>query len=401
MTIIIPDPLPENIITSYVVDPINSKSITLPLTSPIPNHHNNNHYYYHNHHQQYQCPVQSSSSEFQIKYIQTAPINFPSSSTSIPLTDVILPIKPTVTKQAQTVLPDQDLDHDNDQRIVPTSTTSYASFEITSGSISQSPYYSSLFLSPHNPPYEPDSLSSSPRQSQSQSQSNLQSNRNRNSNYNHNRCPQINTAGGSLMTRGGGGGIRREGFDGIVEERYSRFRPLDSQHNNEIIMIGLHPFQQENYGISKKNIFDSLTNWFKWKSSSSSTSSEIPPPLISSNQIINHQEDKSSDDDNNNHGNDNDNDNETIIITQEHNDFTPQPVYTPRGIPINEFPLNFNKEQNEENNLTRCRNEDIINSFDDDVRDLINGVDNFLISCLENCWNLIKSTSESCITLCD
>lgn len=382
MTIISPDPLPENIITTYVVDPINSKSITLPLTSPISTHHHNHN---HNHHQQYQCPVQSSSSEFQIKYIQTAPINFPTSSTSIPLADVILPTK-AATKakaQAETMIPDQY--QDLDQRIVPTSTTSYASFEITSGSISQSPYYSSLFLSPHNPPYEPDSLSS-PRHSNSNSNS---QSRNHNHNHNHNRCPQINTAGESLMTRGRG---RGGGFDGIVEERYSRFRPLDSQHNNEIIMIGLHPFQQENYGISKKNIFDSLTNWFKWKSSSSSPSSD-PPPLNSSNPIINDQEDKSSDD--------NDNDNDTIIISQEHNDFTPQPVYTPRGIPINEFPLNFNKEQNEENNLTRRRNEDIINSFDDDVRDLVNGVDNFLISCLENCWNLIKSTSESCITLCD
>ena len=50
-------------------------------------------------------------------------------------------------------------------------------------------------------------------------------------------------------------------------------------------------------------------------------------------------------------------------------------IYTPRGIPINEFQLNFNNKENQDSIVRR--NDEIINSFDDEVRDLINGADNF------------------------
>lgn len=342
-----------SIIPEPKINSTNQKSITFPLTSPIPT----NHYKQQHQHQQFQIQyaIQPPSSELPIKYIQTAPINFPTSPTSIPI--------------------------NNDNLINnPTSTTSFASFEITSGSISQSPYYSSLFLSPHNPPFEPDlcsprnpqQLPPAPPSSHPQQQ------------YHHN-------------------SLSMGGFNSLMEDRYSRFRPLDSQHNNENIMIGLHPFQQENYGIPKKKLFNSMTNWFKRKSSSSTSPSTN---LILSNnnnnnlQIVNEEEEEEEEGEGD--GEKSSSIENTIIISNEPNDITPQPVYTPRGIPINEFPLNFNKEQNNENNLirNRNRNDDIIDSFDDEVRDLINGVDNFLINCLENVWNLTKSTSDYCLSLC-
>ena len=65
----------------------------------------------------------------------------------------------------------------------------------------------------------------------------------------------------------------------------------------------------------------------------------------------------------------------SVINQNEPYDATPQPIYTPRGIPINEFQLNFNNKENQDSIVRR--NDEIINSFDDEVRDLLNGADNF------------------------
>ncbi|RCK54633.1 hypothetical protein Cantr_04781 [Candida viswanathii] len=319
--------IPEN--TPYD----NLKSITLPLTSPIPTHH------HHTNQHHIQTPP---SSETPVKYIHTAPINFPSPTTTI---TPAIPIDAPLGRASPRGPVVAGLD--------PTSTTSYASFEITSGSISQSPYYSSVLLSPHNPPYEPDLYS--PHR------------------HHHPPPPQQLALGG---------------FNSFVEDRYSRFRPLDSQHNNDGVMSGMHPFQQENYGMPKKNILVAFSNWFKPRRTPRLTVVGAPVGDGEGDGEGEGEGEKSSSED-------------TIVISQEPNDNTPQPVYTPRGIPINEFPLNFNKENTEENSARRGgHNEDIIDSFDDDVRDLINGVDNFLISCLGGAWDLAKSTSDYCMTLC-
>ncbi|EMG49856.1 hypothetical protein G210_5300 [Candida maltosa Xu316] len=253
------------------------KSVTLPITSPV---------------------FQSEPKELQtFKYSQTAPIiNCLASSN---------PLRST------------------------------SSIDITSGSVSQSPYYSSL-ASPHHPPFVPDLYY--PRRQQLRQRSH-----------------------GTLD----GGGL-----SGFIENRYSRFRPSDSHHNNEVVLSGMHPFQSDSFGVPKKTFFESMSNWFKPKDKVVAPSEDIASNKSSS---------------------------ETILISHEPDNTTPQPVYTPRGIPINEFPLNFNKDQNEE--MLR-RNEDIINSLDGDVRDLIDGVDNFLSDCIGGCWDITNSATDYCIEFC-
>ena len=171
---------------SLPLDDKELKSITLPLTSPArPMQYENT-----KHHQQQQQPSP--------KLIQTlGPMNL-LSPTNIQLPNI-----------------------------------SPSSFEITLQSTSQSPFHSSI-ISPHYPPYEADLYYPlrNPRQqqhSQQQRQTLLQR-------------PQRQRQ--SSLTSGFN---RRDAFYEFAEDRYNRFRPLDSQHNNNAILSGLHPFQQDNY----------------------------------------------------------------------------------------------------------------------------------------------------------
>lgn len=331
---------------SLPLDDKELKSITLPLTSPArPMQYENT-----KHHQQQQQPSP--------KLIQTlGPINL-LSPTNIQLPNI-----------------------------------SPSSFEITLQSTSQSPFHSSI-ISPHYPPYEADLYYPlrNPRQqqhSQQQRQTLLQR-------------PQRQRQ--SSLTSGFN---RRDAFYEFAEDRYNRFRPLDSQHNNNAILSGLHPFQQDNYGLPKKTFLQSVSNWFKLKKPESQ--------IIENNGLIQNSSNKSTDTNTNTNtntietgtgigtgttisGSGGDDGGEVSINQNEPYDTTPQPIYTPRGIPINEFQLNFNNKENQDSIVRR--NDEIINSFDDEVRDLINGADNFLTSCFQGCWDIGKIVSDSFVELC-
>lgn len=270
-----------------------------------------------------------------------------------------------------------------------------SSFEVTLQSTLQSPFHSSI-ISPHYPPYEPDLY----YPSRNQRQLNL-------NHHNHQQQQHQRPQRQSSLTSGFN---RCDAFYDFAEDRYSRFRPLDSQHNNNAILSGLHPFQQENYGLPKKTFLQSVSNWFKFKI----PESEI---IIERNGEYIQNSNKSTDTNtiitgtgtgtgtanvSGSGGGGADDDAaaaaaEVSINQNEPYETTPQPIYTPRGIPINEFQLNFNKEN--QDSVVR-RNDEIINSFDDEVRDLINGADNFLTSCFQGCWDIGKLINDSFVELC-
>ncbi|KAI5959491.1 uncharacterized protein KGF55_005319 [Candida pseudojiufengensis] len=211
------------------------------------------------------------------------------------------------------------------------------------------------FISPHDPPYEADLYFPPPNRMKK----------------------AINILGTSDI------------FTEYVEDRYSRFRPNISQHNNDMIMNNLHPFQKENYGIEQKSFLQNLGSWFK----SSKKTKTIPTTIDLERQDEGREETQEEEEENQENKS---NSFRTIIINQEPEQ-TPQPIYTPRGIPINEYILNYNKIPDNSNLGEEIeRREAIINSFDDDIRDLIDGVDNFLTSCLDGIWMFLMIIWNNC-----
>ncbi|KAI5953155.1 hypothetical protein KGF54_002526 [Candida jiufengensis] len=170
-------------------------------------------------------------------------------------------------------------------------------------------------------------------------------------------------------------------FTDYVEDRYSRFRPNVSQHNNDVIMNNLHPFQKDNYGLEQKNFLQNLNSWFKSK------------PVIAKPIDLERQDPIQTGGISNSNKSDSF---RTIIINQEPEP-TPQPIYTPKGIPINEYALNYDKLPDNSNLGEEIeRRAAIVNSFDDDIRDLIDGVDNFLTSCFDGIWFFFSEIWQSC-----
>ncbi|CAI5758369.1 unnamed protein product [Candida verbasci] len=223
---------------------------------------------------------------------------------------------------------------------IPT-TTSYFDVDLisTSSSLNDSPIreYHSSFTSPHNPPYEPDLYYPPPPKARIRS---------------------------SIF----GENNYSTSIDEFMSNRYNRFRPSNSQHNPDLALDNRHPYQQENYGIESKksNWYESFKTYFK----------KQPKDQPQIDDIEQQEVPKSS---------------YTDIIIREP-ESTPQPIYTPRGIPINEYPLNYTKTSPTVNQNLTIVNEEL----SDELRDLIDGIDNFLISCFQIIWDYIKSVTNWC-----
>ena len=189
-------------------------------------------------------------------------------------------------------------------------------------------------------------------------------------------------------------------FTQFVENRYARFRPSASQHNNEAIMNSMHPYQQDDYGKEKKtaleNITNNITSWFKKSLVESPQISKQPlnsdfaaplAPDLEQNSITRNFLTTGS---------------PSCPPTVPHTQ-NAENVCTPRGIPINEYFLNYEKLPLEHTNLVEeiDTRREIINSFDDNVRDLVDGSENFLASCIHGVWNFTSLMCTTCLVPLD
>ncbi|KAI5967303.1 hypothetical protein CANMA_003123 [Candida margitis] len=270
-------------------------------------------------------------------YNTTSPISSPTHQLQVHIANHYKYIQSSSTNIASTI------------QVLPITTSS--SFEIPSPthsdplSTSLTPEVPSL-VSPHDPPYDADLY-----------------------------CPQR----ASIRPRGTTSLFGRDIFDEYVGHRYDRFRPTESQQNNDVIMNNMHPFQRDDYGVVPKSFLESVASWFK------------PRPVVHDlemQQQREEEEEKSESLPN------------TVIITREAGESSPHPVYTPRGIPINEFVLNYSKPVDDSNLGEETeRRAAIVNSFDEEVRDLVDGSDNFLTSCFDGIWTFFNDSFDYCLNL--
>ncbi|KAK6460728.1 hypothetical protein DFJ63DRAFT_315389 [Scheffersomyces coipomensis] len=210
-------------------------------------------------------------------------------------------------------------------------------------------------------------------------------------------------------------------FQEYIEERLIRWKPSDSQHNNESTIIGNHPFQSLEYDkVGKKNnkpfkLFSTLGSWFNpIEELETMESQDLEAGLSSidsiqpSVEILNI---KKINDNNNNYdkiiGNLLLKPNSSISILPLSQRSTPQPIsnqpsaiqapnYTPKGIPFKDYEINFEKrrETNEPNNSDDDLS--LLDTLDDDVRHLVDGIDNFVINCIDGIWNFFSSFGNLC-----
>ncbi|EGW31272.1 uncharacterized protein SPAPADRAFT_67348 [Spathaspora passalidarum NRRL Y-27907] len=185
-------------------------------------------------------------------------------------------------------------------------------------------------------------------------------------------------------------------FVEYTEERYRRFRPSDSQHNNEAIITGNHPYQSDKYESGTKpesSFFYRFTSWRKKPEQQQHQTPDLEnqiSPVLEGSSTQPHVK----------HLNLKPNTSRSIIIPSPSTittepGLTSAPVYTPKAIPINEYPLNFEKLPGDDD----LRRTQIINSLDDEVRDLIDGVDNFIVECFAGIWSVMTAIGDFFVTL--
>lgn len=272
-------------------------------------------------------------------YNTTSPISSPTHRFQLQLTSHYKYIQSSETNAASTI------------QVLPITTSS--SFEIPSPtqsdplSVSVTPEVPSL-VSPHDPPYDADLY-----------------------------YPQRGSIKPRVTSLFG-----RDMFDEYVGNRYDRFRPTESQQNNDVVMNNMHPFQRDDYGLEPKTFLESIAAWFKSKS-------------VVSDLEMQQRNDDDDDEDVKSESLHN-----TVVIDQEDNT-SPHPVYTPRGIPINEFVLNYSKPVDDSNLGEETeRRTAIVNLFDEEVRDLVDGLDNFLTSCFDGIWTFFNDSITNFSNLC-
>ncbi|CAK9437828.1 uncharacterized protein LODBEIA_P22060 [Lodderomyces beijingensis] len=274
-------------------------------------------------------------------------------------------------------------------KTTPTTTTS--SFEIptqsepvTSPITCSSPWSDqNLSFSPHEPPYIPDSppppQPHPPIHNYTHHAHHAQ-NQNQNQHLQPSRLRYARTS---------------DVFTDYVEHRYARFRPAQSQHNNEMVMANQHPFQAEEYGARQRTIYESIASWFANLAKPPQRDIEMGHAQAPQTDDEEGEEEKSP----------------SCAATFTHRDINGsnpgsgtgspavEPVYTPRGIPINEYPLNFHKSSQAMDNMgeENERRTAIVNSFDEEVRDLVDGTDNFLTSCIDGIWVFASGVYSTCI----
>lgn len=219
-------------------------------------------------------------------------------------------------------------------------------------------------------------------------------------------------------------------FQDFMEERLVRWRPSDSQHNTTLITEGLHPYAENNFGkkpAPKKTGSLNIFNWFSSRpnsnvdlekqeiqteayytaqpatfnepdSTSNNPSNELDMALRSvalnakqnsSNSILPRTLSRMAHTnsatytpeyilDNTKHHNTLKNDNTLEPANNQHSATSIGPSYTPKAIPFSDFELNFNTRHPDPMDTTNG-----IDSFGNDVLELINGTDNFFTSCLD------------------
>ncbi|KAK6455808.1 uncharacterized protein RJT20DRAFT_129178 [Scheffersomyces xylosifermentans] len=214
-------------------------------------------------------------------------------------------------------------------------------------------------------------------------------------------------------------------FQEFMEERLVRWRPSDSHHNNEISIAGRHAYQQDNYCHSKAEqtttIVSSLTGWlFKRKVVELVPESISDPILIEGtsdslqrsptmlrvvrptsgfpnySQIIEEMNLKpnssisclvNSPKRELAHSS-----NATFMIADEPEPIT-EPLYTPHALAFDDYALNYMKsDQHQE--VEVIGGSAIVNSLDEDVRQMIQAVD-FFIDCFCDSWNCISTTART------
>lgn len=224
---------------------------------------------------------------------------------------------------------------------------------------------------------------------------------------------------------------RADYFEDYMEERIARWRPGNSQFNVEDTMDGNHPYQKENFELEKKaakirpyNPFVTLRSWFNEKAAISDLEnqaqdmnlrtintnpnyfnaedlgSQIPEiaqrinaikfRINSSNSII-PKPFKTGDFQS------------SIVAKVARNSYTHQepspiegPSYTPKALPFNEFDLNFETKGCISGHKVEQDSNAIVDSMDEDVRDLLDGSDNFLFDCFRSLWYVCSSTRNAC-----
>ncbi|KAG5418149.1 hypothetical protein I9W82_004478 [Candida metapsilosis] len=295
-------------------------------------------------------PPQVELSPVPRAYHTTTPISSPTHQLQLQITNHYKYLQSTSNNTTSDHAPS----HNNRTiQVLPiTSNTTSSSFEIPSptqsdpSSISLTPEVPSL-VSPHDPPYDADLY-----------------------------YPQRSIT----RPRGASCLFSRDLFDDYVGSRYDRFRPTESQQNNDVVMNNLHPFQRDDYGREPKSFFESVAAWFKSK-----------PSVVQDLEM--QQQQQEEEEKSESLGN-------TLIINRE-NSASPHPVYTPRGIPINEFVLNYSKPVDDSNLGEETeRRTAIVNSFDEEVRDLVDGSDNFLTSCFDGIWTFGNDSVDYCTNMC-
>lgn len=208
-------------------------------------------------------------------------------------------------------------------------------------------------------------------------------------------------------------------FQNYMEERLIRWGPSDSQFNNQATVDGRHPYQINNFqtGEPEDSIFRSFKNWLASPDQQETTqpiSHHLPPqspaPLLakilakldlkpnSSNSILpnfevsrTHYEPErgfnyNMDPKTGNYSRNKDN--YAHSAPARFHDHT-QLNYTPRAIPLSDFILTFEKTAQGHT----VREHEILEGLDEDVQDLINGVDNFVMSFLCGAWDIMSSIS--------
>lgn len=222
---------------------------------------------------------------------------------------------------------------------------------------------------------------------------------------------------------------RTDYFQDYMEERMARWRPGHSQFNVDDTMDGKHPYQQETFELETKaakinpyNPFITLKAWFNGKAA--------VPDLENQTQTINHSKANKER-------------NEPITDTlgpqlpeiserlkkiefkiNSSNSIIPKPFkpgecshvtkflshsstqheltpidgssYTPKALPFNDYDLNFETKDCFSSHKTEQDSNAIVDSMDEDIRDLLNGLDNFLSDCFQSFWNACSSTGKMC-----
>ncbi|ABN64406.2 predicted protein [Scheffersomyces stipitis CBS 6054] len=207
-----------------------------------------------------------------------------------------------------------------------------------------------------------------------------------------------------------------------MEDRLVRWRPSDSQHNNELSINGNHVYQQDVslQRAQSRGMFSNFGTWF------SRMYKETPPPpteqpapnteetsslqqspvelrlvqrsadIPDYRDILSNVQFKPNSSisclpktttkmrDNHSHI--------TIVVNEP--TAAEIPLYTPNGMPLKQYLLDFEKEDS--HNESRGDSNAIFNSLDQEVRELISGVDNFILDFFSQSWQCITNVVSGC-----